>query len=112
MLSIARYLFLFPKSPDEELVVLSQVLACEATLGYEDITNVQVLLFNGQPVRSLLQLAQMVMECTESFMRFDLEYGEIVVVEREAALTSTQSVLESHSVPNRMSANLRKILNP
>ena len=26
-----------------------------------------------QPVRILMQLAQMVMECTEPFMRFDLE---------------------------------------
>ncbi len=28
--------------PNEEVVVLSQVLACDATLGYEDIYNVQV----------------------------------------------------------------------
>lgn len=28
--------------PDEEVVVLSQVLACNATLGYEDMYNVQV----------------------------------------------------------------------
>lgn len=28
--------------PKEEIVILSQVLACEATLGYEDFYNVQV----------------------------------------------------------------------
>jgi len=27
---------------DEQVVVLSQVLACEATIGYEEVTNVQV----------------------------------------------------------------------
>lgn len=37
----------FPKSSDEEVVVLSQVLACDATLGYEDIYNVQVRCCGG-----------------------------------------------------------------
>lgn len=31
--------------PGEETVILSQVLACEATLGYEDFFNVQVCFF-------------------------------------------------------------------
>jgi len=31
-----------PTNPEEEVVVLGQVLACDATLGYEDIYNVQV----------------------------------------------------------------------
>jgi len=30
------------KSPDNEVVILSQVLACQATLGYEDHYNSQV----------------------------------------------------------------------
>lgn len=30
------------RSSDEEVVVLSQVLACDATLGYEEIYNTQV----------------------------------------------------------------------
>lgn len=29
------------RTPEEEVVILSQVLACEATLGYEDLFNVQ-----------------------------------------------------------------------
>ena len=31
-----------PASADEQVVLLSQVLACEATLGYEDVYNLQV----------------------------------------------------------------------
>ena len=30
-----------------QVVILSQVLACDATLGYEDLFNTQVLKFNG-----------------------------------------------------------------
>ncbi len=51
-----------------------QVLACDATLGYEDHFNVEVLKFNGVPVENLRHLAQLAATCTERFMRFDLEY--------------------------------------
>lgn len=57
------------------MVILSQVLACDATLGYEDLFNTQVLKFNGTPVRNLRHLAQLTSTCTEPFMRFDLEYN-------------------------------------
>jgi hypothetical protein len=30
------------KSRDEEVIILSQVLACDATMGYEDHANIQV----------------------------------------------------------------------
>jgi len=56
------------------VVVLSQVLACDATLGYEELYNVQVLRFNGEPVRNLRHLAQLCLDCRAAFMRFDLDY--------------------------------------
>lgn len=56
------------------MVVLSQVLACEATLGYEDYCNIQVLKFNGTPVRNLRHLTELVSDCKEKYMRFDLAY--------------------------------------
>lgn len=57
-----------------QVVVLSQVLACNATLGYEDYCNVQVLKFNGTPVRNLRHLIQLVASCPDHYMRFDLAY--------------------------------------
>ena len=54
--------------------MLSQVLACDATLGYEELYNVQVLRFNGEPVRNLRHLAQLCLACDAPFMRFDLDY--------------------------------------
>lgn len=62
------------RSADEQVVVVSQVLACDATLGYEDTFNTQVHAFNGAPVRNLRHLAEMVLECGEAYMRFDVEY--------------------------------------
>ena len=57
-----------------QVVVLSQVLACDATLGYEDYCNVQVLEFNSTPVRNLRHLIQLVANCPDHYMRFDLAY--------------------------------------
>eukprot|EP00775_Hariotina_reticulata_P011314 gene11314-11464_t len=50
-----------PSEPGEQVVVLGQVLADEATLGYEDFTNVQLLRFNGTKVLNLQHLAEMSM---------------------------------------------------
>lgn len=72
-----RLYYGFPQTEEEELVVLSQVLACDATLGYDDLYNVQLVGFNGQPVRNLRHLAEMVLACKEKYCRFDLEYNEV-----------------------------------
>ena len=53
---------------------MSQVLADETTLGYEDQCNLRLLKFNQQPVRNLRHLADMVYHCKEAYMRFDLEW--------------------------------------
>ncbi|KAL7161597.1 hypothetical protein ACSBR2_042127 [Camellia fascicularis] len=45
-----------PKSQDEQLVVISQVLVADINIGYEEIVNTQVLAFNGQPVKNLKSL--------------------------------------------------------
>ncbi len=65
----------------EQVVVLSQVLAAEVNVGYEDLTNLQVLAFNGIPVASLAGLAAAVAACGERFFRFDLDSGETVVLD-------------------------------
>lgn len=56
-----------------QIVVLSQVLACDATLGYEEIHNTQVLRFNGTKIRNLAHLAELTITCDQPFMRFDLD---------------------------------------
>ncbi|KAK9842029.1 hypothetical protein WJX81_004728 [Elliptochloris bilobata] len=97
---------------DEQVVVLSQVLACDATLGYEELYNVQVLRFNGEPVLNLRHLAQLCLACTAPFMRFDLDYDEVVVLHTEAARAATSEILELHSIPAPVSRDLADLLPP
>ena len=56
------------------MVLLSQVLACDAALGYEELFNIQVHKFNGVSVKNLRHLVSLVDDSTEPFLRFDLEY--------------------------------------
>lgn len=88
------------------------MLASEATLGYEDIFNVQLLRFNGVAVQNLRHLSTLVTECTEHYMRFDLEYNEVVVIETAAVQACTPEVMAAHSIPFPDSSDLRKALGP
>lgn len=96
--------------PEEQVVVVSQVLACDATIGYEDWQNVQVKSFNGVPVRNLAHLAEMVQQCQEPYLRFDIDYDEVIVLDAAAARAATEETLLLHSIPHMMSKDLREQL--
>ncbi|KAF6260729.1 trypsin-like cysteine/serine peptidase domain-containing protein [Scenedesmus sp. NREL 46B-D3] len=99
-----------PAQAGEEVVVVGQVLADEATLGYEDVSNMRVLAFNGTPVLNLQHLAQMVTACQDTHLRFDCEYYETIVLDRQQAAAGTADVLKTHSIPAAMSQDLQQAL--
>ncbi|KAL9661774.1 hypothetical protein QQ045_026602 [Rhodiola kirilowii] len=96
------------QSEDEQLVVVSQVLVADINIGYEEIVNTQVLAFNGKPVRNLKNLANMVESCEDEFLKFDLEYQQIVVLSRDAAKAATIDILRTHCIPSAMSDDIKK----
>ncbi|KAL8097956.1 protease Do-like 9 [Apium graveolens] len=96
-----------PQSPDEQIVVVSQVLVADINIGYEDIVNTQVHAFNGQPVKNLKNLASMVENCTAEFLKFDLEYQQIVVLQTKKAKAATVDILRTHCIPSAMSDDLK-----
>ncbi|XP_062168906.1 protease Do-like 9 [Alnus glutinosa] len=96
-----------PQSPDEQLVVVSQVLVADINIGYEDIVNTQVLAFNGKPVKNLKSLATMVESCEEEFLKFDLEYQQIVVLRTKTAKAATVNILATHCITSAMSDDLK-----
>ncbi|KAL3716904.1 hypothetical protein ACJRO7_008479 [Eucalyptus globulus] len=102
-----KLLHSLPQSPDEQLVVVSQVLAGDINVGYEDIVNTPVLAFNGKPVENLKSLASMVESCEEEFLKFDLEYQQIVVLRTETARAATLDILKTHCIPSAMSDDLK-----
>ncbi|EFJ30037.1 hypothetical protein SELMODRAFT_90340 [Selaginella moellendorffii] len=97
----------FAQTEDEQLVVISQVLAADANIGYEDIVNTQIIAFNGTAVRNLKHLAHMVDNCNDGFMRFDLEYQQMIVLDAQVAKSATPEILSMHCIPSAMSDDLR-----
>lgn len=95
------------QSPDEQLVVVSQVLVSDINIGYEDIVNTQVLALNGKPVKNLRRLAEMVESCDDEFLKFDLEYEQIVVLRTKTAKAATPDILATHCIPSAMSVDLK-----
>ncbi|KAM3306946.1 hypothetical protein P3S67_008689 [Capsicum chacoense] len=84
------------KFEGEQIVVLSQVLANEVNIGYEDMSYEQVLKLNGtrikhSPFGSSTSKGQ--------FLVFEFEGNNLVVVEREEALSASASILKDYGIP-------------
>ncbi|KAK3183519.1 hypothetical protein Dsin_030805 [Dipteronia sinensis] len=126
-----KHLHAMAQSVDEQVVVVSQVLVADINIGYEDIVNTQVLAFNGKPVRNLKNLAEMVESCEDEFLKFDLEYqqvlplslslslknicyctdcelhDQVVVLQTKTAKAATFDILATHCIPSAMSGDLK-----
>lgn len=102
-----KHLHAMAQSVDEQLVVVSQVLVADINIGYEEIVNTQVLAFNNKPIKNLKSLADMVESCSEEFLKFDLEYEQIVVLRTKMAKDATRDILLTHCIPSAMSDDLK-----
>ncbi|WOK95421.1 protease Do-like 9 [Canna indica] len=102
-----KHLHVMAQSHNEQLVVISQVLVADINIGYEDIVNTQVLAFNGSPVKNLKSLANMVEDCNEEFLKFDLDYQQIVVLQTKTAKAATLDILATHCISSSMSDDLK-----
>ncbi|KAL1314856.1 hypothetical protein HN51_041667 [Arachis hypogaea] len=104
---LEKHLHAMAQSVDEQLVVVSQVLVSDINIGYEEIVNTQVLAFNGKPVKNLKGLATMVENCDDEFLKFDLEYQQIVVLKTSTAKAATMDILTTHCIPSAISDDLK-----
>ncbi|PSC74876.1 Protease Do-like 9 [Micractinium conductrix] len=91
----------------EQVVVLSQVLAADANVGFEEVVNTQVLKVNGQPINNLKDLVSVIGAATGQYISFDLEYNQLVILDRAAADAATADILTQHCIPHDRSEDLR-----
>ncbi|CAM6127525.1 unnamed protein product [Calypogeia fissa] len=94
------------ESEDEQLVVVSQVLASDVNIGYEDIEATQVLTFNGVKIRNLKQLVQLADSCTEKYIQIELDNQMLVVIDTENARAGMPQILRDHCIPADRSEDL------
>lgn len=99
-------------SPTQEVVVLAHVLAHRANLGFDDFCHLELSKFNGFEIQSLAQLAKLLTNNTEPYLRFDFRPGaEVVVIEASAAAESTIEVCRENCVPASMSPGLQEVVD-
>ncbi|KAK4441734.1 Protease Do-like 2, chloroplastic [Sesamum alatum] len=104
LLAKARYSM--AKFKGEQIVVLSQVLANEENIGYEDMSNEQVLKLNGTWIRNIHHLAHLVDSCKDKYLVFEFDDNFLVVLERESALAASTSMLKDYGIPSERSPDL------
>lgn len=90
----------------EQLVVLTQVLAHDLTIGYEELENMLLLDVNGVIVKNLRQVLALVDGCQEEFLRFTLHNNLVLVLKASDARTATPEALEKHGIPSASSPDL------
>ncbi|KAA0057539.1 protease Do-like 2 [Cucumis melo var. makuwa] len=104
LLAKARYSLASFKG--EQIVILSQVLANEVNIGYEDMGNQQVLKLNGTRIRNIHHLTHLIDTCKDKFLVFEFEENYIAVLEREAAIAASSCILRDYGIPSERSSDL------
>lgn len=92
----------------QEIVLLSQVLAHAVNIGYEGVSHLKALRFNGTKIRNVKHLAQLVDSCTSAYMRFELEDSVVVVLATNSACAATPGILKEYCIAHDRSPNLRE----
>ncbi|KAK4264308.1 hypothetical protein QN277_025506 [Acacia crassicarpa] len=96
------------ESPDEQIVVISQVLGVNMLFGYEDLIDIRVLAFNGKPFKNLKSLASMVENCNDEHLEFSLEDNQIAALQTTRAKDATLNVLDMYRISSAMSDDLKE----
>jgi S1-C subfamily serine protease len=91
---------------DEEAVVVCAVLPAELNSGYEEVAEDLVVKADGQPVRSLRHLIEVVESKDTGLLVLETHEGKQVVLDRERARREGPAILARYQVPSDRSADL------
>ncbi|CAK9137753.1 unnamed protein product [Ilex paraguariensis] len=83
-----------------------QVLMDEISVGYERLAELQVKKVNGIEIENLKHLCQLVEDCKEEGLRFDLDDERVIVLNYGMAKIATSRILKHHRIPSAMSSDL------
>lgn len=90
----------------EQVVVLFQILSADINYGYKG-QSLYVRSFNGEPVRNLKHMAEMVDACTDKWLVWEFDQDNTFVLDREAAAREGPAILAEHAIPADRSPDLR-----
>jgi hypothetical protein len=86
-----------------EVVVLAHVLNSQSNAGYEDTRASSLHKINGRRVNSLAHVAELLdefdLDNEVKWLRFELDYEELIIIDKRVAQDEMSSVLSTHSIP-------------
>jgi hypothetical protein len=94
------------KVPDEQVVILSHVLADEINVGYQGKHDLEVSRVCGAKVKNMRELAAALDAHAGEFVRVDFVGGDVIVVNAKEGRAAGERILAKHRVPARMSPDL------
>ena len=95
---IANHLIEVPENENQEIIILSKVLAADVNFGFQGIRNGVVRTFNDVEIENLHHLAQMVRDCCGKFYTFTLHFKTRITLNREECMATENKILNQHSI--------------
>jgi S1-C subfamily serine protease len=105
---VEKALYAAKDVPDQEVVILSQILAADINVTYQQYVPNIVTHVNNVPIHSLRHLVELVEANKMPFLRLDLESERVIVLDAQEANVQSAEILESHNIPYIKSADLRR----
>lgn len=105
---VEKALYAAKEKPDQEIVILSQILAADVNVTYQQYVPNIVTDANNTPIRNLQHLVELVEANEADTLRLDLESERVIVLDAKEAKTQSSEILESHNIPYIKSTDLRR----
>eukprot|EP00375_Theileria_parva_P003164 XP_765845.1 serine protease [Theileria parva strain Muguga] len=88
---------MFARESGEEVVILSQILASDLTIGY-DFKNIRLVSVNNTKILNLRHLEQVLLSAVEKYVKFQFEQDILVVLETAKVPEFEQQILQQHAI--------------
>ena len=85
-------------SPDDNVVVLTQVLGDEVNVGYQNFDSMVLVSINGKKVRNLREVVEMVENCKDEYITFEFENDIPVTLNIGKLREATPRILERYNI--------------
>jgi PDZ domain-containing secreted protein len=90
----------------QEVVVLSQVLADSVNKGYHNIANIIVARINGKRFTNMQEFYQILTSSTEPFVIFEDKFKYQVILDRKVVEERNEYILKRYNIRNGVSKSL------
>jgi hypothetical protein len=93
--------------PEEEVVILSQILSSDFTVAFKKYEGYICKRFNRTTVKNMQHLVAMVESNQEPFLRFDLDNDWVIILDANEAKQKSKEIQEGHNILNGKSVDLK-----